>query len=164
MVLPGGARLQVEVEDGSDEKGSSWKAVVANGASESTECKHRQTDQYLKKRPKKGKADPKGQSVKKKKRKHTPAEKWTLVPESIVKEYWGPKPIARKSSRKPYTQRVMDVRMVDRLTGEKCVLTLKAEDQENPNLTNMIESNPYYTSVLLQWRKEHPEAAAHPLS
>jgi hypothetical protein len=120
VVLPSGARLEVELEDVSDGEDAGeleQTLVVSGGTPEAKSCDYRQTDQYLGKRTKKkcgtSEADPTGRPVKKKKREKNRARKWQLQPVSILKEYWSPKPVARKSSRKPYTQRLMDVLMVN---------------------------------------------------
>ena len=75
-----------------------------------------------------------------------------LVPLEITSERWGPPP--KKSTKtwgvKVYSQRLMTVRFDDNTTQE-----LLAEDTLTTHGFALCEQNPFYTSVISEWRKKH---------
>ena len=76
----------------------------------------------------------------------------TVQPVRILKEYWGP----TGKVRKKFSQRLFQVLFTD---GSKEVLV--AEDVVD-GWAEPFEENEYYSSVLVDWRKEHAKPARPP--
>jgi hypothetical protein len=84
----------------------------------------------------------------------TPVTEDRAVPLLVVAETWGP-----TTGRSKFHQRYLHVQFSDGAT-----LPLVAEDLHPTRLTpsSLVESNPFYTCVVDQWRLVHPHPVLHP--